>query len=326
MADVPTYLVQSLVSDVRNDSDLQRSQVYTDSQIATLLSDAGSDLYDKFTGANQHYNISTFDFTIVGGPSANTVTLPADFQQGHSVDVNPGTAQPYTLRYLANWLDRNRLALSPFYAGFLGGGPREYYIQGSSPAILGILPASSAAGNFRLYYTPMWQALMIPQPIPPAVSTVPATINAIGAGGGGHSAISFNGAAWTQASVGDYLVIANSANGNNGSWPIFSVADNADITITGTLSAESSTGVTATVQPKGTRSDLPTFMNPWILYMKTLAIITIRNKRGQDVSAFVQRLAVQQQRIETILQTRVEEPQQPPLTRGSGWGDGWGGF
>lgn len=319
---VPTYQAQALVNDTRNDSDLNRSQIFTDSQIATLLSDAGSALYDTFTQANNHYNIATFDFTLAGGVGGNTVTLPADFQQGHSVDVNPATAQPYTLRYLSNWLDRNRTNAGMFGTWGPGGGPREYYIMGSSPATLYVLPAMSAAGNFRLYYTPMWQALMIPQPIPPAVATVPATINAIGAGGGGHSAISFNGAAWTQASVGDVLVIANSSNGNNGSYQIFSVADNADIIVTGTLAAESGPGVTATVQPQGTTAFLPTFMNPWILYMKTLACITIRNKRGQDVSAFIQRLEVQQQRIESILSSRVEEPSQPPLTRNSGfWGD-----
>ena len=321
---VPTYLVADLAADVRRDSDLNSSQIYSDDDIATLISDAGSSLRDVFTGANQHYDVSTFAFTLVGGVGQNAVNLPADFQQGHSVDVNPGTSQPYTLRYLSNWLDRNRLNLAPFSAWGPGGGPREYYFLGSNPGQLIVLPAMGAAGSFLLYYTPMWMPLAIPAPIPPAVPTVPATINAIGTGGGGLSAVSFNGAAWTQASVGGSLVIANSANGNNGSYPIARVADNADITVTGTLVAESGTGVTATVQPAGTRPDLPANMNPWVLYLKTMACITIRNKRGQDVEAFMARLAVDQQRIEKILQERQEEGCQPPLTRNSGFfGGGW---
>ena len=323
---VPTYTVAGLVATIRTDSDLNRSQVYTDTQIAALISDAGSALQDVFTGANQHYNISTFDFTLVGGVGQNTVPLPVDFQQGHSVDANPGTAQPYTLRYLPNWLDRNRLNNAmPFAIGGPGGGPREYYILGAAGAggVLGVLPAMGAAGNYRLYYTPMWTPLALPQPIPPAVPTVPAAINAIGSGGGGHTAISFNGAAWTQANVGDVLVIANSSNGNNGSYPIFSVADNADITITGTLTAESGTGVTATVQPQGTTATLPTFMNPWVRYLKTQTCITIRNKRGQDVQSFMTTLGIDQARIDAIVQERVEEPQQPPMTRNRGWWGGW---
>lgn len=325
MVAVPTYQVAALVADVRTDSDLVLSQVYVDSQIATLISDAASDLYDRFTQANQHYNISTFDFTLVGGVGANSVNLPADFQQGHSVDVNPNTSQPYTLRYLSNWLDRNRLSQAPFAVWGPGMGPREYYILGSSPAVLTVLPAMGAGGNFRLYYTPMWTPLMIPQPIPPLVATVPATIIAIGPAGGGLTPINFGGAAWTQANVGDVLVIANSSNGNNGSFPIAIVGDNADITVTGTLTSESGTGVTATVQPQGTTATLPTFMNPWILYLKTIACITIRNKRGQDVEALMARLADQQQRIDRILASRVEEPEQPPLTRNTGfWSGGWG--
>jgi hypothetical protein len=401
---VPIYLVQQLVSDVRTDSDLNVSQVYVDQQIATLISDAGSSLRDAFTGANQKYNISTFDFTLVGGVGANQVTLPADFQQGHSVDVNPTTPQPYTLRYLTNWLDRNKLNNALIFGGGPGGGPREYYLLDNQ---LVVLPAMGAAGNFRLYYTPMWTPLAIPAAllIETAVISIPNpgdTSMGIEAGG-----VSFNAGTgntpFISSDVGDQLVITGAVNSdNNGSFTITSLLTAARVGIAGSHTSEgfppsatatilrqsrvdgagnwtlyganpfnntsiavnvgdtlvvtgtqnnngsftitqaatggisivtagivttpenfNSAAIVMLVQPAGTRPDLPTMMNPWILYLKTMASITIRNKRGQDVEAFLARLQVDQQRIEKILQERIEEPTQPPLTRNSDLFWGW---
>ena len=318
---VPTYLVADLAADVRRDSDLNSSQIYSDDDIATLISDAGSSLRDVFTGANQHYDVSEFAFTLVGGVGQNAVNLPADFQQGHCVDVNPGTSQPYTLRYLSNWLDRNRLNLAPFSVWGPGGGPREYYFLGSNPGQLIVLPAMGAAGNFLLYYTPMWMPLAIPAPPPEAVQGTSAAITSIGTAG----QYDFSGALFTSANIGDSLVVTGAANAaNNGSFPITSVPNPNAIVVANPGSVNEGAGATAVVQPAGTRPDLPANMNPWVLYLKTMACITIRNKRGQDVEAFMARLAVDQQRIEKILQERQEEGCQPPLTRNSGFfGGGW---
>lgn len=414
MAVVPTYLVADLVATVRTDSDLGVSQIYLDQQIATLISDAGSSLRDVFTGTWQHYDVSEFPFTLVGGVGQNTVNLPADFQQGHSVDVNPGTAQPYTLRYLSNWLDRNRLSGAPFAFGGAAGGPREYYFLGSNPGQLIVLPAMGAGGNFLLYYTPTWVPLAIPSVISvqtvlipiPIVSghtgftagltfkandfapasvflptdvgnfiTVSGAVNSENNGSrtiGGPGVISANevgfsvttglvsetlpdnataslsrqsfvtaAGVWTffgasqfdftttAIKVGDTITVSGAANaGNNGTFVVTAVGLNT-VTTAGAvgLVAEnlSALSVTVTSQPAGTRPDLPSNMNPWVLYLKTMACITIRNKRGQDVEAFMARLQVDQLRIEKILAERQEEPQQPPLTRGGGFlgGGGW---
>lgn len=406
---VPTYTVAGLVATTRSDSDLNRSQVYTDTQIAALISDAGSALQDVFTGANQHYNISTFDFTLVGGVGQNTVPLPVDFQQGHSVDVNPGTAQPYTLRYLPNWLDRNRLNNAmPFAIGGPGGGPREYYILGAAGAggVLGVLPAMGAAGNYRLYYTPMWTPLAIPATLlveTAGIHVVPATTMGFTSGPGvfqldtgpdtflssdvgdvlsilgatnpqnnGQFAItSFNtqrnvtvnnpssvsetfpntatvtlfrqsrvdnAGNWTlygdtafnnasiAVNVGDVLVVKGTQH-NDGNYTITQAATGGvTITTTGVATTPEnfdSAAITMQVQPAGTRPDLPTFMNPWVRYLKTQTCITIRNKRGQDVQSFMATLGIDQARIDAIVQERVEEPQQPPLTRNRGWWGGW---
>lgn len=321
---VPTYTVAGLVATIRTDSDLNRSQVYTDAQIAALISDAGSALQDIFTQANQHYNISTFSFTLVGGPGQNTVPLPVDFQQGHSVDVNPGTAQPYTLRYLPNWLDRNRLNNAmPFAIGGPGGGPREYYILGAAGAggVLGVLPATGAAGNYMLYYTPMWTPLALPLGIPPDNSGIAPVIASFAAA----STINFTHAAWTAANIGDVITISGATNAaNNGVFTIATVPTANQITVTATtLVNEGVTTATLVDQPVGTTGTLPTFMNPWVRYLKTQACITIRNKRGQDVQSFMTTLGIDQERIDAIVQNRQEEPTQPPLTRNTGWWGGW---
>ena len=182
MAGTITYLASDLVAQVRVESDLVLSQVFTDAQLATVISDAGSDLRDVFTGANQHYDIKTFDFSLVGGVGQNFVDLqvtPGDFQQGHSVDVNPTSQTPFTLRYLPNWLNRNSCSM-PFQVFGNNFGPKAYCFMGTE---LIVLPAINAGGLYRLYYTPTWTPLMIPLPPPPLVATVPAVVAGVSAAG-----------------------------------------------------------------------------------------------------------------------------------------------
>lgn len=395
-----TILAQSLVDQTRVESDLNGNQVLSDQDIATMLSDAGSDLYDLFTGANQLYNVTTFDFTLAGGVGGNTVPLPADFQQGHSVDVNPNTSNPYTLKYLSNWLERNSVAGSAaIWAA--PGGPRSYaFVDGN----LMVFPPMAAAGVYRLYYTPQWRPLALPLPVDVESASIAITCDgsvtgfgpgqnffgfgnpflptdvgcSVGISGasnsdnngsftvtgyissgqitlsGSHTTETFATSAhvtlirqshvvsgtgvWTLygdnpftnaslsgVNVGDSLVVSGAANaGNNGTFVITAIGANTITAVATGLVTENFNGgaFSVQVQPAGTRPDLLTQMNPWVLYLKTLACITIRNKRGQDVSTFEGRLAVQKDRIQTILQSRQDEAQQPPLTRGQGgfWG------
>jgi hypothetical protein len=318
MAGTITYLATDLVAQVRTDSDLVLSQVYTDAQLATVISDAGSDLRDVFTGANQHYDIKTFDFTLVGGVGQNFVDLqvtPGDFQQGHSVDVNPTSQTPFTLRYLPNWLNRNSCSM-PFQVFGNNFGPKAYCFMGTE---LIVLPAINAGGAYRLYYTPTWLPLMIPLPPPPLVATVPATFSGVSA----PSTLGFSGSNWQNANIGDTVTVSGATHSvNNGSFLIASVGGVNAITLnTAALLSEAAGAIVVTLQPQGTRPDLPQNMNPWVQYIKTQACITVRNKRGQPVDSFEARLAVMKDRIQTILQERQEEPTQPPRLRG---GDGWG--
>ena len=316
-----TYLVSDLVAQLRTDSDLNVSQVYTDAQLAVVLSDAGAELYDTFTTANQLYNVSQFPFTLVGGIGLNFVLLPLDFQQGHSVDVNPGTQQPYTLRYLPSWLDRNSCSM-PYQIFGPNCGPKAYTFLGNE---LVVLPAVNAAGSYLLYYTPVWTPLGLPTAIPGLVTAVCNTIVA------STGTWAFTNAAWNQSHVGLTILVTGSPNpGNNGAHVITAVLDlsNIQTSPTGLVNETTGAGFAMTVQLPNTLYALPQIMNPWVQYIKTQACITVRNKRGMPVDSFEARLQVQKDRIETVLSSRKDEPTQPPMLRGRGgmWGQGDGGW
>ena len=323
MADSITYLVSDLVSQVRVESDLNLSQVFTDDGLAVVISDAGSELRDIFTGTNQYYDVSTFDFQLTGGVGLNSVVLPQDFQAGHSIDVNPDTQTPFTLRYLPNWLNRNSYSM-PFQVFGNNFGPKAYTFLGNE---IVVLPAIYSAGIYRLYYTPTWTPLALPAAIPN--NGTAAVVGSFGLGG----LVGFTNSAWTQAYVGRRIIIAGATHSaNNGTFVISAVSDLSNIVIAATTAIESPTTATATVELPGTTITLPQNMNPWVQYIKTQAIISVRVKRGQSVESFEARLQVQKDRIQTILQDRKEEPNQPPLLRGrgdmfgDGTGGGWGSF
>ena len=406
MANSITYLASDLEEQVRLESDLNLSQVFDADQLVTVISDAGSSLRDVFTSTNQYYDIKTFDFTLTGGNGANSVTLPQDFQQGHSIDVNPDTAQPFTLRYLPNWLNRNSYSL-PFQIFGNNFGPKAYTFLGNE---IVVFPAQYAAGTYRLYYTPTWTPLALP--ISVDVETASISIPTSGSNVAFSSSAFLNAvsAPWLSTDAGNIVAVSGAVNsGNNGNLPILAYDSATQVTLTGTYTPEtlppeatvtllrnsrvsassgiwtlygdnpftnatlssvkagdtftvtgsasnngtftitavgpntlttattglvtenfSGTPPTITVQPEGTRPDLPQNMNPWIQYIKTQACITVRNKRGQPVDTFEARLAVEKDRIQVILQDRKEEPTQPPLLRGTGGfggigdGGGWG--
>ena len=322
MANSIVYLVSDLVAQVRVESDLVLSEVFTDNDLAVVISDAGSELRDIFTATWQKYDMSTFDFTLAGGVGLNFAVLPQDFQQGHSVDINPTSPQPFTLKYLPNWLNRNSCNL-PFTVFGNGMGPKAYTFFGNE---LVVLPAINASGVYRLYYTPTWTPLMAPQPVPPAVLTVPATFSGVSA----PSTLGFAGSNWQTSNVGDTVNVSGATNPvNNGSFQIVSVGGVNAITVnSAALLSEAAGAIVVTWQPQGTRPDLPQNMNPWVQYIKTQAIISVRVKRGQPVESFEARLQVQKDRIATILQERQEEPTQTPWLRGRGdmFGGGAGGL
>jgi hypothetical protein len=214
-----TVLLQSLIDATRTVSGLKNNQSWLDSDIAIAISDAGSEFYDKFTATNQHYNITPFDFTLAGGVGGNSVPLPDNFQQGHGLELNPTSARPITVPYLSNWLDRNNLTVTvtgPQSAG------REYAFSDGN---LVVFPPSNSAGNYRLYFTPMWAPLALTSSID--VETASVTIPVVSGHTGITAGLTFMANDLTPANIflptdlGDFLEITGATNpGNNGFWTI----------------------------------------------------------------------------------------------------------
>lgn len=240
MAGTITYLATDLVAQVRTDSDLVLSQVYTDAQLATVISDAGSDLRDVFTATNQKYDISTFDFSLVGGIGLNSINLPLDFQQGHSIDVNPATSTPFTLRYLPNWLNRNSCSM-PFQVFGNNFGPKAYTFLGSE--IL-VLPAINAGGLYRLYYTPTWTPLALPTSIDVETASIPIVpASTFGFGTGNQFILDAGPDTFFATDVGNSLAVLGAVNSdNNGVKPIATFLTARDVVVTGTTTSETFSG------------------------------------------------------------------------------------
>lgn len=314
-----TVLATQAVADVRQLSSLFNNNLFSDAQIVNLFNDGASELYDFMVGQFETWFLASVDFTLAGGVGGNVFPMPMDLLlKDNTLELNPTNNVPIPVPRLGTWADRNRGWGPGGYFGTNGG--RRYYPAGSN---LMVFPPDLAAGNYRLWYTPKYIPISLPYAIPPSVPTVPATINAIGAGGGGLTAISFNGSAWTAASTGDTFIVSNSSNGNDGIYPIFAVNDSADITITGMLTAESGTGVTGIVQPAGTTNAFNVVMEPWVLYPEVHAAIAIRTSRQQDTSDLQPKLAQLKQRIATATANRTEEVPQTPLRDSMNWGGGY---
>jgi hypothetical protein len=80
----------ALISDVRIMSSLRTNQFFTDANIIGFLNDAQQELCDLVMKANEHHLMTSYTFTLLGGEGIgnDTVELPDDFIQGHSIDGN----------------------------------------------------------------------------------------------------------------------------------------------------------------------------------------------------------------------------------------------
>jgi len=331
LATVNPVTVADLVARTRLESGLRNNQYWTNDDIVLALSQAGAELYDIFTSANQHYVISEFDFTTTG-PSDSIVTLPSDFQQGHSLDIYPqtydGVATPNnqtrSIRYLSNWLNRNQTGpvavfapsgRDPVYT-FLGGQLR-FYPENQTPA-----------AQFKLYYTPMW----VPLAPPTTVSwTLVAGANA--ADNAGFIQYNFG------STTGDHPTFVDAMDG--GTLTVTFDVINEDYNCTSSLitgpdpfgngnTAYSSTAwpggsftnpasgtASITYQAAGTTNTLPTVMAPWSEYLVVHASIAINIDRQRPCGELEAKLERLKARVNSVIDNRQEEPMQPPLTRGN---------
>lgn len=317
--------LDDLVARARLESGLRANAYYADDQIIRYLDAGGAELADIFTQANQHYVIKEFDFTTTG-PSSAIVTLPTDFQQGHSLEIFPASpGQTRTIRFLPNWLNRNAYVGNAFTLA-PGGFDPCYTFLGTELRFYP--PQCTPAAPFRLYYTPQWTTLA-------AKSTLTFTIDPASSKiGSTPLEFNFPGAGFTTDMVGGTITLAFTDGFNNGpfngTYTVLAILSSTDVQTSGSSGASfhnpSSGSGTVVWQPAGTTDTLPTVMVPWSEYLVVYAAIAINTDRQRGTGELERKLQALKVRIASTIGQRQEEPQQPPLTRGTfGGGAGWGG-
>lgn len=144
-------LVQTLIDQARLLSNLKANLFFSDDDIGGFINDAAMELADIFVDSYEHYFATVQNFTLAGGVGANTVALNTDFEKATILIKDPDTT-PVRVDPLPSVMERASTGVN------LPGLSRCYSI-GGTPAVLEILPPSSAAGIFRLYYTPQLGAI-----------------------------------------------------------------------------------------------------------------------------------------------------------------------
>ncbi len=333
--------LSSLVSETRLLSGLRDNQLYSDAEIASMLSDLYAELYDRFVAANQHYSVVPFEFSLAGGVGGNSVDLPADMQLGNGLELDPTNPRPRSVPYLSSWLNRNNLGASVLN---IGGGnlctDRQYCFNNQQ---LVVFPPERSNGDYKLYYTP--QAKKFLAPVTRSFAIAAADTNPPGGPGVGPGYWSFDNGAFSTLQPGGlyttdipvdgtaYVVTAFTAGppdntSFNGTWFINGVSTTSSkligVTVapTGNVTGPAAGTATLTYQPIGTISELPDYVDPWAIYLKLGTSIAIREAREQDCTDLERRFAAQRLRVDSLLTNRQEEPTQPPLTGGrSFWDD-----
>lgn len=331
--------VVDLVAQTRITSSLRNNVLFSDSQIAQLLTDAFADLRDRLIAKFSYWFRSSFSFTLAGGSTGNTISLSAnvpDFEMAQGLNLLDSQLNKFTVDMLASFAQRNQYnGIWPFgggwsYNGFLG---RAYFIDGD---ILEVLPAANSAGNYELIYTP--QMLPLSPPTTVNYTVLPADV---AQNQSGQLAYSLTGYTTTGAEVGGTITVTFAAPNtayNSVSASIDSTpgAPGGHLLITGIpwpggsfTSPPTGTAV-ITFQPAGTIAALPVALTQWARYLVLYASRTIRTARRQPAADLEQQLEQITARISAISKQRSEGVRQAPVTRtnygggnNGGWGNGW---
>lgn len=331
-----SVLVQSLIDQARVLSSLKANLFFSDDDIGGFINDAAMELDDIFTDAVEHYSQRSFDFTLVGGVGLNSVALPSDFEKLQILLRNPTLSNPQRIDPLANLAERGAAT-----AGLVPGIGRCYLVEGDN---LEILPVSSAAGDYRMLYTPQLGALW---PAPPDYTARLATATALPANtvvgialvAVANGALTVDGI--TALSSDIVLVKNEAAPANNGVYLVnnpgsggapYSLVRIAGTTppavmtsvrvTAGTVNAGTSwrldvfAGILGTSPQTWNVPTLPARFVPWQLFLKVHAAVAIVQGRKQPMPDGLEtKLEQQRQRAVKLSANRTEGVTQAPIQR-----------
>jgi len=308
------------VAQVRQMTMTTNNGVVSDDEICGYGSDAVKVLYDIFAANWQHWFFKSFTFSLAGGVGGNTVPLPSDFQVDLGLNLNPTAPTPTTVPRLSAFNERNDLQqwgnFNPVLPGVATN--RRYVLNGDS---LAILPVTSAAGEYELFYQAQIPDLALPLSTAINVDSADACFDSDGF-------LAFNVAnmgGFLPAYVGGTLTTNFGApnTGMNKTYVIGPTPTTANYVVTTTpytgqsLTLPNSGTVTLTYQPENTIGALPQVLNPWQLFIKAHASIAVNAKRDLSNPDLEKKLDQEHARAVQMSQVRTSDLKQGPITRGT---------
>lgn len=131
-------------------ADMVDSQFISPTEQLSYINASYAELYDLLVASfEDYYTLSPLAFTISSG---NTYALPTGFYKLRGVDLVLSSTESIPLRKF-NFAERNARDLS---LSVRGGKEVQYRIVGDT---LHLQPAASAAGNYQLWYIPIYTPL-----------------------------------------------------------------------------------------------------------------------------------------------------------------------
>lgn len=285
------YFVQA----VRQLTNTEGDPIVTDPEIADRCSEGKASLYDKIVAAYEHYAVKPFSFTLAGGLTGHTATIPTDFYKDVALTRDP-TSAPLTVHRFSSYVDRNNLQA------------RQYIIIDNQ---IDVSPPALAAGTYRLDYTPLDVPFQAP------VVVAPNDLDAVDAFGNW----TFTNGAFDQSYVGATCTIVCGAFAIAGTYVVTTVKSSTVVHMTAVPAgapAVFGTSATNSFQMAGTLDVLPQIFAPWYEYIQVHAAIAVKDKIEQDTQDLEIRLARLEARIDKMVASRMEEGGQIALPSRSG--------
>src|SRR6188508_1244739 len=133
--------VSDMIAQVRLKSGLRGNRLWSDSEIATALTDGYKDLRDRMIVRFAHWFAARYPFTLVGGVGASTLdlSLVPRLEMIQGLDLLVGGIR-YTVNELGSFAERNAYngstlfgSIGPAFNGFAG---RRYFPNGDEMELL----------------------------------------------------------------------------------------------------------------------------------------------------------------------------------------------
>jgi len=148
-----TTTLANIRTRVRERCDMENSNFISSTELLSFINASYGEFYEIIVSRFEDYFVEDSDFTLASGVS--TYTLPTDFFKFRGLDRELGGGEYQTLTKF-NFAERNsvnrnyrRLSAYPYSI--------QYRIVGDE---IRIVPKSSAAGDYKLWYVPVFTPLV----------------------------------------------------------------------------------------------------------------------------------------------------------------------